>query len=623
MKSFLTLAVLVLVAATSLSAQVRIRMGQSIQGTLDTGSLKLDDGSYYDLYRYDSPGNETVVVVLNSSAFDAYLMAGTLDNGNFKSLGMDDDSGGGTDSRLEIRLDAPGAYYFRANTILAGETGAYTIRLSSAGSGQSTASRATGIKDLKIGETITDRLTSTNEVLDDGSYAQRYRVRLAQGQTVQITLQGDDFDAFLMLFDDQGERVAYDDDSAGGTDARIDHTASKTGDYIVLVNSLGEKEEGEFALFVEHKSGPRASGGASTPATAAPAGRQISIGQRVSGTLGAQSLKAADDTYYDAYLIRGVPNTTVSITLESADFDAYLVIGVPGRPFESLDTDDDSAGGTNSRLIFTFTDDRIYEIRANTLSEGETGAYTLLVSAGPARAATAPMRTITIDSRLTGTFSESSPTLDDGSHYEDFLITGAANTSVEISLLSGDFDAYLNFGKMDNGSFRGILTNDDCDDSGSNACIKYVFPDNGTYVIRANTLSEGETGAFSLWVVKKGMYTVPPVASLPALTTSRIVSGSITDKDPVPPGGTTPHKDYKITVARNETIELTLRSDDFDTVLTLLDGAYAELETDDDGAGGTDSRITYTFRTAGTYVVRVSPLSSDDTGAFRLEAKKK
>lgn len=623
MKSVLSLFILTLVFVSGLSAQQRIRLGQSLQGELDTGSLKLDDGSYYDLYRYDSPGNETVVVILESDDFDAYLMAGTLDNGSFNNLGMDDDGAGGTNSRLELRIESAGAYYFRANTISADETGSYTIRLSSAGSAP--AAVATGgvsIKDIKIGETITGQLNSTNEVLEDGSYAQRYRVRLVQGQQVEITLQGDNFDAFLVLFDDDGERVAYDDDSAGGTDARIQFTATKTADYIIVVNSVGEREEGDFALFVEHKGGNRA--GTATPAT--PSGRMLSLGQRVTGTLNASSLTASDDTYYDAYLIRGVPNTTVSISLESDDFDAYLVIGLPGDDFESLESDDDGAGGTNSRLVYTFKDSQTYEIRANTLSEGEMGSYTLSVSAGSAsNTAAGPMRTISIDSRITGTLTEASQRLDDDSYYEDILITGEANTMVSISLMSSDFDSYLNFGRIVNGEFESIQSNDDCSsESTASSCVLYTFADNGTYVIRANTLNEGETGDFTIYVIKKGTYTTRAANSLPALGMGRGVSGELKEGDPIPPGGTIPINDYKITVRRGDTIELSLASDDFDTVLTLLNDSYEPIDTnDDEESGGTNSKLVSTFSQAGTYVVRVSSLSANSLGSYTLEAKKK
>lgn len=623
MKPFFPLFILVLVLVGNASAQQRIRMGQSLQGQLDSGSLKLDDGSYYDLYRYDSPGNETVVVILESDDFDAYLMAGTITNNTFTNIGMDDDGAGGTNSRLELRLDNAGAYYFRANTIEADETGSYTIRLSSAGSAPApSVSGGVSIKDIKIGETITGQLNSTNEVLEDGSYAQRYRVRLVQGQQVEITLQGDNFDAFLVLFDDDEERVAYDDDSAGGTDARIDYTAAKSGDHIIIVNSLGEREEGDFALFVEHKGGPRAGTNAQPPAT----GRMLTPGQRVSGTLGAGSLTASDDTYYDAYLIRGMPNTTVSFTMESDDFDAYLVIGLPGADFESLESDDDGAGGTNARLVYSFKDAQTYELRANTLSEGEEGSYTLIVSAGSAaNAAPADLRSVAIGNRITGSLSSASPVLDDGSYYEDILVTGKANLTVKIVMITSDFDSFLNFGSFEDGEFTSIHANDDCEiHESASSCLLFTFPDDGTYVIRANSLTADETGDFIIAVHTAGLYEARTANSLPNLPIGRSLPGELTTLDPVYPGETVPYDDYKISVRRGETIELSLVSEDFDTVLTLMDGAFGEIAMNDDQeSGGTHSNLVHTFDEAGIFVVRVKSLSGNDLGKYTIQATRK
>ena len=71
------------------------------------------------------------------------------------------------------------------------------------------------------------------------------------------------------------------------------------------------------------------------------------------------------------------------ITLESGDFDAYLAFGrVTNGAWDSIATDDDSAGGTNAKLEVTIGDDGTYLIRANTLSSGETGRYTLKVVRG-------------------------------------------------------------------------------------------------------------------------------------------------------------------------------------------------------------------------------------------------
>jgi hypothetical protein len=504
MKSLISLFILLVVATTTLDAQQRITMGQTIQGTLDSGSLKLDDGSYYNLIRYDSPGNETIVILYQSSDFDAYLMLGTLNDGAFESIASDDDGGGGTDSRIEHTLTDAGTYYIRANTLGADETGSYTLSLQRDGaSAPVTATRtSTGsIRNLPIGETISEELTAENEMLQDSSYAQRYRVQLVNGQQVQITLQGDDFDAYLMLLDDEGTIVAKDDDSAGGTDARIDYTATKTGPHIIIVNSLGKQEEGAFALFVEHISGPQA---ATEPETSPEINiRPINIGQVVSGELTNSSPKLDDGTYYDVYTFTGVPNTTVNIMLMSEEFDAYLLLSsFSDQELTQLETDDDSGGGTDSKITYRIPDSGIYVIRVNTLSEGETGSYMLsLTSTSAEPVATSPVGTISIGQTISGSLNSFSPKMDDDSYFHSYAIVGVPNTTITITYKSDAFDAYLLFGTFTNNTFTSIETDDD-GAGGTDSQIIYTFTDSRTYMIRANTLSAGSTGDYTLTVTR-------------------------------------------------------------------------------------------------------------------------
>lgn len=492
---FVLLAVFVSAAAPA-TAQQRIAMGQSIQGTLDAGSLKLEDGSSFDLYRYDSPGNETIVILMESADFDTYLSLGQLEDGSFTQLASDDDGAGDTNSRIEHTITAAGAYMIRANSLMAGETGSYTLRLQRVGSASASVGSSDAIKDLAIGRTITDRLSASNEVLGDGSYAQRYRIRLNQGQQIRITLQGDDFDAYLMLQDPSGDVVASDDDGAGGTDARIEYTSATAGPHIVVVNSLGKEQEGEFALFVESLTAGNASGSASAAAERRP----IRIGQSVNGLFTSNSPTLDDNSHYAEYSLTGVPNQTVDITLQSDDFDAYLWIGVlTNGAFESIETNDDGDDGTNSSITYTFPDSRTYIIRANTLSEGETGTYTLGVM--PATSADLPAvgglplissTIIPTPQRIDGSL----PKDRDGIPYRDYRLNLTAGKTYEITMTSNVFDAYLEL----RDSAYNLLVSDDDSGGGTNAKITYRAPASTTVVVRCRPYDESGEGVFLVMV---------------------------------------------------------------------------------------------------------------------------
>lgn len=135
--------------------------------------------------------------------------------------------------------------------------------------------------------------------------------------------------------------------------------------------------------------------------TALPAAAQtrIALGQSVNGELRSADPTLNDGSHFDCFVLepgRG----TVTIDLSSGAFDTFLAVGTGSDcsdAMTALATDDDGAGGTNSRISRTFTQPRVL-IRANAFGRGETGGYTLRVSAGASNAgvagpASAPART--------------------------------------------------------------------------------------------------------------------------------------------------------------------------------------------------------------------------------------
>jgi hypothetical protein len=112
----------------------RIAVGQSRAGALARTDPQLADSSYYDTYSYQGRQGEKITISMSSSAFDTYLSIGQVVDGRYREVGNNDD-GDGTNSVLEVTLPAAGTYQIRANSYLKGQTGAYTLALSSGGSG--------------------------------------------------------------------------------------------------------------------------------------------------------------------------------------------------------------------------------------------------------------------------------------------------------------------------------------------------------------------------------------------------------------------------------------------------------------------------------------------------------
>jgi hypothetical protein len=81
--------------------------------------------------------------------------------------------------------------------------------------------------------------------------------------------------------------------------------------------------------------------------------------------------------------------------------------------------------------------------------------------------------------------------------------------------------------------------------------------------------------------------------------------------------------DYGYTMRRGDRVTVTLRSDDFDAFLHVgrrtADGSLENNQTDDDGAGGTDARVTYTADRDGPVTIRVNTLTAGETGGYTVE----
>jgi len=92
----------------------------------------------------------------------------------------------------------------------------------------------------------------------------------------------------------------------------------------------------------------------------------IGPGQTVSGSLGTGDAQLDDDSFFDLYEYRGQPGEVIVVTLRSSDFDTFLQGGpASGADLTVEDSDDDGAGGTDSRLSVTLGPSGLDRIRAN------------------------------------------------------------------------------------------------------------------------------------------------------------------------------------------------------------------------------------------------------------------
>lgn len=227
----------------------------------------------------------------------------------------------------------------------------------------------------------------------------------------------------------------------------------------------------------------------------------LDLGSSVQGRLTVESnVFPGDNSYFDAYTFTGRAGQRVDITMSSRQIDAYLILLDPeGR---DVAQDDDSAGGTNSRIVATLPVSGTYTIFANSYGEGEVGAYNLQLAIADSRTATAaPARPAVATGMLLreeGLLDATAPILQsDGSRYKEHAFTGRVGQSVTITLESSDFDTYLIVVGPDN---QILGENDDIGPDNYNSSITLTLPANGTYRIIANAFDAAGQGRYLLTV---------------------------------------------------------------------------------------------------------------------------
>jgi hypothetical protein len=212
---------------------------------------------------------------------------------------------------------------------------------------------------------------------------------------------------------------------------------------------------------------------------------------------------------------------------------------------------------------------------------------------------------------------------------------GRADQRIEITMQSEDFDTLLELGRMSGCEFQSLASNDDGagPEDGLNSRLSVRLRENGTYVVRAMSFSDDGSGPFTLAI--RQLPPPPPEPAPRPLSLGNEVRGQLTNTDAtISTGeeeglaeGGRPYHYYTLTGAAGDRIRLELDSNEFDPVLeagSLSPLGYSMAQYNDDGGGpedGLNSRLTVTFRSAGTIVLRVSPLGND-VGAYRLRANR-
>jgi hypothetical protein len=244
MTSVLTAALAVSAAA---AAQSTIRPGQTVTGTFSDKDARMDDGSHYRCYVIQTQPNQVYTATMRSSDFDAYLMAGPGADCDDTTVSNDDGPDMGTDSQLRF-TSTGGLWVIRANTLSEGETGSFQLSVSAGQQLRPT----TQVLPIAVGEGRQGRLEFSDRQADDGSFYDCYALNVSRAGRVAVRMDAPNFDAYLSLHEGpqcDGDSLASDDDSGGGTSAMITHDL-RPGAYSFRANSLSAAQEGDYTVTV-------------------------------------------------------------------------------------------------------------------------------------------------------------------------------------------------------------------------------------------------------------------------------------------------------------------------------------------------------------------------------------
>jgi hypothetical protein len=221
--------------------------------------------SFTGLERYHAlrlPANRLLKIDIVSDRFDPAVTLYSASSDSLERLGYNDDFGGSTNAHLEKCLDREGLYVLKVSAIgSSGRLGPYTLRTSAdnanctaiaaaerqrqqdsvrlqAESEQRTREQAAAVygggRPIHIGDQVYSNLGASSRRTPEGKAFESWDLTCEAGVTFQVDITGNGYDAYAMIVDALGNRLASDDDSGGSLNPRLTFTCPASATYHVV-----------------------------------------------------------------------------------------------------------------------------------------------------------------------------------------------------------------------------------------------------------------------------------------------------------------------------------------------------------------------------------------------------
>jgi hypothetical protein len=221
--------------------------------------------SFVGLERYHAlrlPANRLLKVDLVSDRFDPAVTLYRASTDSLERLGYNDDFGEGTNSHLEKCLDREGVYVLKVSSFgNQSRVGPYTLRTTAESANCSAIAAAErqrqadsarvraeteqrsreqaaavygGGRPIRVGDQVSSNLGASARRTPEGKAFESWDVTCEAGVTFQVDITGNGYDAYAMIVDALGNRLASDDDSGGSLNPRLTFTCPSNATYHVV-----------------------------------------------------------------------------------------------------------------------------------------------------------------------------------------------------------------------------------------------------------------------------------------------------------------------------------------------------------------------------------------------------
>ena len=223
----------------------------------------------------------------------------------------------------------------------------------------------------------------------------------------------------------------------------------------------------------------------------------------------------------------------------------------------------------------------------------------------------------------TGSLEPDDPKLDAGESFDEYSLDVSAGQELIAVLSSVEFDPYLIAIAPSGEQFE----NDDHGDSPDVSLVRTVAGESGAWRVRVTSYEAGERGAYALVMTARRRTDAETLEEeltatgvIPAGRTAT-VSGTLDGSDPTRTDGSS-YEGWSIELEEGANVLFLLTSPDFDAYLTLVSPTRRAFN-DDDGAGGTDSRLEMAVDESGTWTVVANTLDAGEAGDYTLSVQRR